>query len=275
MSAFINNHPALSLLALAMTFSGIFIAPVYAGALPPGYAQLAAFGPSLAAILLVWITGGRSAVRRLMGRLQVWDVGVQWWLFVLLFPALLAVASLTLYNVFGGPAIDYADLAPIQSIIPMIILLTVAAGLGEEFGWRGFALPRLQVRDNALYASCIVGTIWGIWHTPLFLIDGTMQAAWATDVGLAPAVVCYTAYLIANAIQMTWVFNNTHGSVLLAAVMHGAQNAWVGGYIDVYRGEIGGVIALTAMTWAVAGLLILVTGPEHLSRSSPKQQTVS
>ncbi len=275
MAAFINDHPALSLLALAMALSGILAGPVYAGVLPPEYAQLAAFGPSLAAILLAWITGGRPAVRRLMARVQVWDVGLPWWLFVLLFPAFLAVASLTLYNVFGGPAMDYTDLAPIQSVIPMILLQTVAAGLGEEFGWRGFALPRLQVHNNALYASCVVGAIWGIWHIPLFLIDGTIQAAWATDIGLAPAVVCYTAYLIANAILMTWVFNNTQGSVLLAAVMHGAQNAWIGGYIDVYRGEIGGVLALTAMTWAVAGLLLLVTGPEHLSRSSPKQQTVS
>ena len=85
------------------------------------------------------------------------------------------------------------------------------------------------------------------------------------------SILFYMAFLIANAIQMTWVFNNTKGSVLLAAVMHGAQNAWIGGYIDVYRGEIGGIVVFTAVMWVVTGIIILVSGPEHLSRTVQKQ----
>ncbi len=275
MTSFINKHPALSLLVLALGISGAFFAPVATGLIPVEFSQLASVGPSLAAIILVSITGGLSGLQKLLGRVLIWRVGLGWWLFVLLFPAITSVMSLSLFNVFGGPAVDYAALSPIASIVPMIIFLTVIAGLGEEFGWRGFALPRLQIRDNALYASCIIGLIWGVWHIPLFLVDGTSQSLWAADVGLIPAILVYTAFLIANAIQMTWVFNNTKGSVLLAAVMHGAQNAWIGGYIDVYRGEIGGVIVFTVVMWIVTGIIILVSGPKHLSRTVERQRLES
>jgi hypothetical protein len=120
-------------------------------------------------------------------------------------------------------------------------MLTILAGLGEEFGWRGFAMPRLQARYNALVSSIIIGVLWGIWHIPLFLVEGTIQHDWTMDASLVPAVLGYMAFLIAWSIQYTWVFNNTKGSVLLAAVLHGAGNAWIGGYIDVYRGHFAGI----------------------------------
>ena len=133
-------------------------------------------------------------------------------------------------------------------------------------------LTQASDQGQRAVCSCIIGLIWGAWHIPLFLVEGTSQALWAADVGLIPAILFYTAFLIANAIQMTWVFNNTKGSVLLAAVMHGGQNAWIGGYIDVYRGEIGGVIAFTVVMWVVTGIIILVSGPKHLSRTEERQQ---
>ena len=274
-STFIRHHPARSLVIVALGISSTLLIPVVLGVWPSAYHQYAAFGPSLAAIVLAGVMGGRPSVERLLGRLLIWRVGLKWWLFVLISPALLAVASLTLFNVLGGPVVDYAALPALRSLIPMILMLTIVAGLGEEFGWRGFVLPHLQSRENALYASWIVGLIWGIWHVPLFFLDGTVQLEWAADIGHLPAILLYTAYLVANAIQYTWVFNHTQGSVLLVAVLHGAQNAWMGGYIDVYRGEIGGIVTLTVMAWVVAGVIILVTGSEHLSRSAIKQQTVA
>ena len=65
-----------------------------------------------------------------------------------------------------------------------------------------------------------MGLAWGIWHIPLFLVEGTTQHRWQLEVGLVPAVLCYTVFVTAWSVQYTWVFNHHHGSVLLAAVQH-------------------------------------------------------
>jgi len=266
MSTLVKKYPAISLLILALLVSLALFAPVAAGIVPAGFAQLAALGPSIAGIILAAIEGRKGGVRELLGRFLIWRVGIGWWLFALFFPIIPVVGALYLYNLFGGPAVDLTGLAPLYTVVPMILMLTIAAGMGEEFGWRGYAMPRLQARYNALVASIIVGVIHGIWHIPLFLVEGTTQYSWRSDVGLVVAVLMYTVFVTAWAIQYTWVFNNTKGSVLLVAVVHGAGNAWIGGYIDVYRGHIGGIYAFTALTIVVSIVIVLVAGPANLSR---------
>jgi membrane protease YdiL (CAAX protease family) len=151
----------------------------------------------------------------------------------------------------------------------MFIMLTIAAGIGEEFGWRGFLLPRLQNRHNALVSALIVGIAWATWHIPLFFIKGTSQYEQQSQGGLLPAILAYSVFVIASSIQFAWVFNNTKGSVLLAAVMHGAMNTW-GGYIDVYRGHFGGILTFGAVTVLVTIIIVLIAGPANLSRTNKR-----
>jgi membrane protease YdiL (CAAX protease family) len=141
--------------------------------------------------------------------------------------------------------------------------------MGEEFGWRGFAMPRLQARHSALVASLIVGVIWAIWHIPLSFTQGTIQSRWAAEVGLIPAILGYSAFVIVWAVQYAWVFNNTKGSVLLAAFQHGAVNAW-NGYIDVYRGNFGNVLAYMVVTMIVSIIIVLIAGATNLSRTQKR-----
>lgn len=266
MSALVRRYPALSLLVLAMVFGAVPLLAVNAGLLPEAADQLGAFSASLAGIVLAAVEGRKGGVRELLGRFLIWRVGLQWWAFALLFPIIPSVAALYLFSLFGGPAVDWSGLKPPSGIVPMIVMLTIFAGIGEEFGWRGYAMPRLQARHNALTASLIVGLVWGIWHIPMFLTAGTTQSKWLADAGWV-AIVGYTVYCMAWAIQYTWVFNNTGGSVLLAAVLHGAGNAWIGGYIDVYRGHFGGVLVFTAVMIVVSVIIVFVAGPAHLSRT--------
>jgi hypothetical protein len=151
----------------------------------------------------------------------------------------------------------------------MFLLYTIAAGIGEEFGWRGFLLPRLQTRHNALVSSLIIGVMWAIWHIPQYFIPGTFQHNLQSQGGLLPAILGYSVFVIVSSIQFTWVFNNTRGSVLLAAVMHGASNAW-GGYIDVYRGHFGGILTFGAVSLLVTIIIVLIAGPRHLSRTNKR-----
>jgi len=234
MSAFVKKYPALSMFILAMIFGAVVSLAIATGLLPPEASQLGALSSSLAAIVLVVVEGRKGGFRELLGRFLIWRVGLQWWAIALFFAVIPSVAGLYLFDLLGGPPVDWSGLPPLYTIVPMFIFLTIAAGIGEEFGWRGFLLPRLQTRHNALVSSLIIGGMWAIWHIPLFFIEG-FQHDLQSQAGLLPAILTYSVFLIVSSIQFTWVFNNTRGSVLMAAVMHGASNAW-GGYIDVYRG---------------------------------------
>jgi membrane protease YdiL (CAAX protease family) len=246
---------------------------VNARLLPEGWAQLGAFSSSVAAIVLTAIEGRKGGVRELLRRILIWRVGWRWWAVALLFAIVPSIAGLYAYQLLGGPPVDWSGLPPIYSVVPSFLILTILAGIGEEFGWRGFALPRLQPHHNALQSSLIVGLIWGIWHIPLFFTRGTIQYQFRMDAGALVAILAYVLFVISGSIQFTWLFNNTRGSVLLAAVFHGAMNAW-GGYIDVYRGHFGGVLIFTAVSVLVSILIVLVAGQEHLSRTATRNVLV-
>jgi membrane protease YdiL (CAAX protease family) len=94
--------------------------------------------------------------------------------------------------------------------------LTRSGGISEEFGWRGYALPRLQARWNALVSSIVLGIIWAAWHLPLWLVAGSSQQGssfWLFLANLALLSVLYT-----------WLFNNARGSILVAVVFHAMLN---------------------------------------------------
>ncbi len=268
MSTFVKKYPALSLFVLASILGTAPSLVVAAGLLPTWASQLGALSASTAGIILAAIEGRKGGVRELLGRVLIWRVGIQWWAFALLFMIILAVAALYLFSLFGGPAVDWSGLDPLYSVVPSMIILIIFAGMGEEFGWRGFALPRLQARHNALVSSLIIGALWSLWHIPLYFMKGTTQYDWQTEGGLILTFLGYSAFVIAWSIQYTWVFNNTKGSVLLAAVVHGAGNAWLS-YIDVFsRGHFGGIMALSIVSVIVSIIIVLMSGPTNLSRTN-------
>jgi membrane protease YdiL (CAAX protease family) len=269
MSAFVKNYPAISMFVLALIFGSVISLAIATDLLPPEAAQLGALSSSLAAIVLVVVEGRKGGLRELLSRFLIWRVGFQWWAVALFFAVLPSVAALYLFSLLGGPPVAWSGLPPLYSIFPMFILYTVAAGIGEEFGWRGFLLPRLQTRHNALVSSLIIGVMWAIWHIPLFFLQGTFQHDLQSQGGLLPAVLSFSLFVIVSSVWFTWIFNNTRGSVLLAAVMHGASNTW-GGYIDVYRGYFGGILTFGAVAALITIIIVLIAGPRHLSRTNKR-----
>ena len=267
MSTFVRKYPAISLLLLAMIFGFAPALMVATGLLSPAWTQLGALSSSLAAIVLVVIEGRKGGLRELLGRALIWRVDIKWWLFALFYMIVPTVASLYLYHLLGGPAVDWSGLQPLYQVVPMLIFYTIAAGIGEEFGWRGFLLPRLQARHNALVSGLIVGIAWATWHVPLFFIKGTGQYEQQMDAGLLPAILGYAVFVTVQSVQFTMLFNNTKGSVLLAAVFHGASNAWAN-YIDVYRGHFDGILVLAALFVLITVVIVLLFGPRDLSRTN-------
>ncbi len=229
------------------------------------------YGPSLAAIIVAGIVGGKAGARELLGRLREWRVGIHWYLFVLLFPTILRLTAVGLDVLLGGtlPKFASADIVP-EGIHPLLLLVPVfvgalfQAGIAEEIGWRGYALPKLQTRSNALVSSLILGLVWGLWHFH--------PQNWSI---LAPIGFWYMFLIIPFTIIFTWVYNNTKGSLLIAVLFHTASNTadWLVPTMPslTSASDIRPFILIGGLNWITAIILVNAFGMAHLSRKPPTQ----
>jgi membrane protease YdiL (CAAX protease family) len=158
-----------------------------------------------------------------------------------------------------------ADWGDWPSLIPMFFLLLLIPGIGgawEEPGFRGYALPRLQFGRSALLASLVLGVMWAFWHLPLVV---TGEDLWI-DAFL---------FTIEWAIVFTWLFNNTNGSVLIVMLFHNMNNTFSGAFVSqMFSGaDAENQAWLRLGLWGlVAVILVVVYGPQHLSRRHHKQE---
>jgi membrane protease YdiL (CAAX protease family) len=228
------------------------------------------YGPAMAAILLVGITGGRTAIRSLIGKLGHWRVGFSWYLFIFLYPLLLRLAAVGIDVMLGGqsPAFLNAAEVPVGNpalLIPVVFLVVFfQAGLAEEIGWRGYALPGLQHRYGAVVSSVILGIIWWIWHFhPVNFASLWPVAGW------------YLYNILSFTILLTWVYNNTDGSILLAALFHTASNVcdWIVPTFSPVSGSatLRPFIIQGTLGWIFAIGVIVFFGAQQLSRKAAAQ----
>jgi len=103
---------------------------------------------------------------------------------------------------------------------PLLIGGQLWVVLAEEFGWRGFALPRLQSLYGSLGATLVLGPLWAIWHLPMFFIEGSPQYS----ENVPAAFLMYTLIITCISILLTVVYNRTKGSVLACMLLHGFLN---------------------------------------------------
>lgn len=181
------------------------------------------FGPSIAGVITIALTKGKAGLEDLSKRAFRWKVGWRWWAVALLISGLIGFIAIGINLLLGGAMPSFRFFREEWYLIPVFFLLTIIGGpLGEEFGWRGFALPTLQAKRGALTASLILGTIWALWHFPLFFQEGSIHA----QMGLKMLPI-YLIGEIALATMMTWVYNKTGGSLLVGGIiLHNADNLW-------------------------------------------------
>lgn len=225
-------------------------------------AALAQFGPSLAALVLVAHQDGGDGVKRLLKRALHFRIPLPWLLATLVVPLVLTGSALALNVATGGkpPALDL--LAQPVAIVPTFLLIFLLQGpVPEEFGWRGYALDRLQARWNALSASLVLGAIWAVWHLPTFFMDGVSQ----TFLPLWP----YLLSVVAFSVLMTWLYNNTGRDLLVALLFHTMINLSIALFppLELVRGgDQRGFFFFTGVYVIAAALMVLVWGPQKLSR---------
>lgn len=223
MKAFIKRHQISIFFILTFILSWF---PWYAGIAP----EVMAMGPSIAAFIIVIIIAGKSGLLDLLRPFGRWRVGFNWWIIAIFGPAVLYLIGLGVHLLLGGEAPPFTMIRAELNLIPlylvMVVLMPWNGPVGEEFGWRGFALPRLQNKYSPLIASLVIGTIWGIWHLPSFFAPQGVLSAMVTAVGMA-FIIPYTLGTIANSIFMTWLYNKTNASALIAGIVwHAAINFW-------------------------------------------------
>lgn len=177
-------------------------------------------GPSVAGILLTGLVHGRAGLRELLSRLLRWRVGAHWYAVALLTTPLLATAALFALSLTSPvflPGIFASD--DKASLLLSGIAAGLAAGIFEELGWTGFAVPGLRLRHGVLTTGLIVGALWGAWH---FLVafwgSGSSSGAFSLPLLLAQFLF-YVAVLPAYRVLMAWVYDRT-GSLLVAMLMH-------------------------------------------------------
>jgi membrane protease YdiL (CAAX protease family) len=195
-------------------------------------------------VVTAW-TLGRPGVRDLLTRLVRWRVQVRWWL-VAVSPVAFLCLALIAMAAAGQPLPQVGDFGRFSGIpaigLVAVLLIILVGALGEETGWRGYALPQLQRRFGPLASSLILAAFWFGWHLPQFLVIATYRDFSPVQyVGMFLGLAC-------GAVVLTWLYNRSGGSILLVAVWHGLYNF------------VGATQAATGMLAAVVSTLIMIQG---------------
>src|SRR5215216_4210317 len=268
----VRRHPIITFFVLAYALAWIIESPLVllrdsvTASDPPGLflVMLASNVPSVVAIVLTAIVFGRGTLRKLLGRLLIWRVNPLWYLVVILGPIALTEGVVGLNALMGGPALSLG--MPLLGVLSMLAFSIVpGSALGEEIGWRGYALPRLQSRMSALGASLIIGPIWALWHLPLWLTGDPVRTP--------TLYAAFVVSVIALSVILTWVYNSTGGSLLMVVLLHATYNLPMTLSID----DLGSRATVPVMLYfgllVVAAIVVVIwAGPKHLSRKRRKQE---
>ena len=257
----------------AFTWSvGLTLAAQSRGLIPAIFPSLAGFLIGYlvvaGAIAATALQDGRSGVRALLCRFLVWRVSATWYVVALLGFPLLYLAAVAVYTVSAGATADFAT-PPVMNFVPagVSLLVVTPAWLlyeiftnGEEIGWRGYLLPRLQSRHSPLVATLIVAAAWAAWHFPKFLVVPATYDyplwLWLVDIG-------------AKAVLATWLFNNANGSLLLTTLFHASWNtaALCLPVLPTAHGDVGPFTVAVGLT-ALVAIGVVVRDPQLGFRTS-------
>jgi len=169
---------------------------------------LSVWAPAIASFIIVLHKAGFGGLKGYLSRLLLWRSSPAWYAFLIVgIPLVFIGGSALKGNLFTEPF-------PFPSLWSLLAALIFPAIKGpvEEFGWRGLALPLLQRKLAPIWAALILGVIWGFWHLPAFLLNGTQQSDWS--------FAAFFTGCIALSVIVTPLFNSSRGSILLPALCH-------------------------------------------------------
>jgi membrane protease YdiL (CAAX protease family) len=228
LKAFVKRNPLFSMYLIMFILAWSIMIPqalysqgVLSAPLPEILEILTGWAPAMAAILVSAALAGRAGVSELIRRFLIWRVGIQWYLIGAFLMAVIILGGIGLHMAFDGesPVIPAAG-APTWEIALTFLIFVLLGFLinTEEIAWRGFALPRLQIRHGAVLAALLITFPEVLLHVPLFWV----QDSFIQTVGLG----WFSAFSVAAVFIYVYAFNRTKGSLLIVTLLHASQNAW-------------------------------------------------
>jgi uncharacterized protein len=215
------------------------------------------FGPSVAAVAVVASVGSGQGLRDWLARCLEWRMGWRWFTLAFLVPPAVMLCALAIHALSGGvmPALPAVERLP-MFIANFGLVLLFGGPLGEEFGWRGYAMPALAARMNWRAASLIIGLVWGFWHLPLFFMAGTAQSQMP--------ILVFMLNILAGSVLFGWLWQQTGGSILPAIVLHTSLNAWAGLLIVVPSHATGQPFGIVTGLLTVIAIALLIA-PDRIA----------
>lgn len=260
MQALIVARPLLSFFVLAYAFTWAIGIPLLLSErgfvdfhVPRWLEALAAFGPALAAVVVLYQLRGGAGVRALMKSLGKWFVSPNWMLFVVFSPFVVLLLAIVLSGDFSGDLMVWQTPITSAFLLELIFIGGLVQGFGEEPGWRGFALPVLRTRYGALLATLALFPVWLVWHLPFFLSRPEFTfGAW----------LGFSAGILSAAVWCTVIYDATR-SVLMVAIWHALINITRGVALAISTGAflMFGQVVLGVAVVMVVWWLIKRPGP--------------
>jgi membrane protease YdiL (CAAX protease family) len=253
--SFIRGHQLVTFFALVFA---LLLASLPLAAVVPALGPfILVLLPALSAIVVCAVSDGKSGVKALLRRLGIWRIDLRWYVVALGLPAVISFIAMSLAIPLGSPVVERSS-STIFFLSPMLFVLAI----GEELGWRGFALSRLMESRSALSASLILGAVWAVFHWPLFL-PGQMLAVEGTS------ILTHSPTVIVLAILYTWIYQHTRGSVLMAVLFHGAFNT----FNPIFLGRVDQTLGawLSLALWGITALIVVISFGPNLG-SKPTAQ---
>lgn len=252
----LNRHPLLVFFGLAYVLSWWPALFTNGGLFP--------FGPLLAAVMITFVAGGKTGLRSWWNTVTRWRGGAIWYTAAIGLPVTMNLTAACLAVLLGAPSPPAEQIAQWPHVFLVFALYFVALGpLGEEPGWRGLAMPKLQHRYNSpAIASLALGVGVAVWHLPL-VVGGQVPAI--TLVAIIAAQIIYT-----------WLANQVDGRVLIVMIAHAAQGGLAGEYFGpMFTGAAATLETrlLVAIHCGVAGAIVVWTGHGLSHRRRPSRSS--
>lgn len=260
-----REHPLAFFFLIAYAFSWLLLTPNVLsawGLLPGDYTVLFVlhtFGPSLAGVLMTRVVEGPQGLARLRERIRQTRIGWPWYLLILL-----GIPALTILGIVVQPGalVGFRGLAPSLLVSYPLAFVAVWFGggpLGEEIGWRGFALPRMQPRYGPLRGTLLLGVLWACWHLYEFLMP---TQGGGPGTGLGTFLANFSLFLIlvvGMAVLFTWLHNRTRQSLFAQITAHASVNTPQVILLPLFVAvDYAGLLRAGAIAFGLAALVVVV-----------------
>jgi len=209
-------------------------------------------GVAVAALIAADAFYGWRGMKELLARYLPWRAGRKEYLVAIALPVLLVIVAAGLTVLFGAPRPRTTQMMSWQEMLPRFVFVFLFVGLGEETGWRGFALPGLQQRYSPLLASLILGVVWAAWHIPLVGVE--FKGA---------VIPAFLVSVIGGSVVMAWLFNRSNGGLLPIPLLHATVNTIGAGYVfPMFSGAQNTKLWwIYSLLWALTAIVLVGVSP--------------